>query len=122
MSLPTGTFLAFPGLFNLPALVRKQRKLEKELEPLTLLAKEEKATRDAIDVLLVAAGFASNEGVSCNGYDVTHHARAGNSYISRDLLLSNGVDVETIDQCVDRYDTSYSATVKPTKGAAVRTR
>lgn len=114
------TFEYYPGLSALPPLVRKQRRLEKQLAPLAQLEKDEKAVRERIDALLKAEGLGNGEGVECLGYDVVHHEHKGNSFISRELLLAAGVPAETIDKCIDRYKPKVFATVNPAKGAKVR--
>lgn len=116
----TDTYTQYPALTDLPALVRTQRRLEAKLAPLEQLAADEKAVRAEIDALLVAAGLAKGEGVTCAGYEVVHHERLGNQFISRERLLLNGVDAAVIDNSLDRHKASQFATVKPMKGAKVR--
>ncbi len=113
-----GTWNAYPALADLPALVRKQRTLEGKLVPLKALEEDEKAVRAQIDALLVAAGV---DLVTCAGYDVTHHHRDGRRWINGDLLAAAGVADETITLATVTGDPWSYATVKPSKGAKVRT-
>lgn len=123
-----GTFTSFPELAGLPVLVRRQRRLEAKIVPLAPLLEDEKACRKAIDGLLVAAGLAKSESVTCNGYDVTHNERKGQTSFDADnmvaLLVRCGVDPEFVDFLVsdstETGDPSKFATVKPSKGAKVR--
>ena len=111
------TYVRFPALCeDLPGLVEEQRRLEKKIAAIGKAPEEEKAVRDRIDALLVAAGLQHGEGVTCLGYDVVHRTRAGNSYLSVELLVAAGVTVETITACTDRYKPSMTASVEPMKG------
>lgn len=124
-----GTFIAHPELKPLPALVRRQRTLERKIAPLAPLVDDEKAVRKQIDALLVAAKIAPGTGVTCNGYDVDHHTRKGTTAVNTDaaaiLLVLGGVDPEFVDYviraCTETGDSPLWATVKPSKGAKVRT-
>lgn len=123
-----GTFTTHPELRTLPPLVRKQRTLERKIAPLAPLVDDEKAVRKAIDALLIAAKIAPGAGVTCNGYDVDHHTRKGNTSVNTDaaeiLLVLGGVDPEFVDfvikACTETGDSPLWATVKPSKGAKVR--
>ena len=125
MPPPTGTFSEHPILQSLPALIRKQRRLEAQLRPLAHLENEEKAVRAQIDELLVAAGVVA---VTCAGYDVVHNTRAGKSSLDGEkvkaLLVASGLDAEFVDQVLDQAtDTGKPAqwaTVRPMKGARVQ--
>lgn len=115
---------------DLPALVRKQRRLEKQIVLLVPLSEEEKALRKEIDALLITAGITtSGEGVTCLGYDVLHNARKGQSSLNADkilaFLVAGGVDkdfaVKVLTDSTETGDPSAWATVKPSKGSKVRT-
>jgi hypothetical protein len=113
---------------DLPGLVRQQRRLESQIAPLAPLVEDEKSVRQQIDALLVRAGIASGDGVTCLGYDVLHHERAGQSRIDAGKLsgqlLARGFDATTIATIIAMStatgDPSAFATVKPGKGAKVR--
>jgi hypothetical protein len=124
-----GTFLDYPSLVTpLPPLVRKQRRLEGKIAPLSLLVDEEKACRAEIDLLLVAAGIEKGKGVTCAGYDVTHVARAGTRRLNQDALvpllvkagLAQARVFEILAESTEIGDPFTWATVKPSKGAKVR--
>lgn len=113
---------------ELPTLVRRQRRLEAQIAPLEAalepLAAKEKATRQAIDALLVSAGFENLDTVQVGAYDVTHYVRAGQSKIDgatlRRLLVEAGVDGELVDDVIAKAtdtaaDVKFCA-VKPQKG------
>lgn len=125
-----GTYLAHPTLDGLPVLVRKQRTLEATIAAIAEDVDEEKRLRQAIDLLLIGAGIAPGEGVTCNGYDVTHHSRVGSSRLDQDqlvrLLVADGVDPdwlsETLVDCTIVGEPPLWATVKPMKGSQVRKR
>lgn len=123
-----GTYTQYPQLDGLPPLVRQQRTLERQILPLAQHVLDEKAVRASIDALLIAAGIAKGEGVTCNGYDVTHIERAGTSRLNGDVLTESlvhaGVDrllvTSAISASTETGDPSTWATVKPCKGASVR--
>jgi hypothetical protein len=123
-----GTFTTYPSLAGLPPLVRVQRRLEAKIVPLAPLLEDEKACRKAIDALLVTAGLQKGESVSCNGYDVTHVERVGPSSLNQEWIVARLVALQ-IDVAVawkiladstETADDAKWATVKPSKGAAVR--
>lgn len=125
-----GTYLRYPSLVEaLPPLVRKQRRLAAVLAAVLQHAKDEKALRGQIDVLLIAAGLQKSELVTCAGYDVKHNEKAGQSSINADILteqlVAAGVDRDLVVKIlVDSTETgepSKFATVTPSKGAKVRT-
>jgi hypothetical protein len=126
--MDTGTYRQHAALADLPPLVRQQRTLERQILPLALHAADEKAVRASIDALLIAAGLAKGEGVTCNGYDVTHIERAGTSRLNGDVLteqlVAAGVDrvlvTTALSASTETGDPSAWATVKPSKGASVR--
>lgn len=120
MKTAVGTYTQVRGLATLPALVRKQRRLEAKIAPLEQLQADEKAVRDAIDVLLKVAGFAKGEGVTCAGYDVVHNERAGRTTLNADTLRANGVSEIDIRFATEVGKASSFATVRPMKGAKVR--
>lgn len=123
-----GTFTTYPALATLPPLVRKQRTLEAKILPLAAFVDLEKAVRKQIDALLIAAKIPAGEGVTCNGYDVDHHTRKGNTSLNAEaaaiLFTLGGVDPEFVDfvltTCLETGDSPLWATVKPSKGAHVR--
>ena len=124
-------FDTYPALVDdLPPLIRKQRRLEARIVLLVPLSEEEKALRKEIDALLVTAGITtSGAGVTCLGYDVCHNERKGHSRLDPDVLLvqlvAAGVDrnlvLRSIAASTEVGDPSTWATVKPSKGAKVRT-
>jgi hypothetical protein len=124
-----GAYTSFPELAGLPTLVRRQRRLEAQIVTLGPLLEDEKAVRKEIDGLLVAAGFVKGQTVTCLGYDVTHIVRAGQSSISGESLIAHllaaGVEervaVAVLIKSTETGDPSTWATVKPSKGAKVRT-
>lgn len=124
----TGTFTTYPALKELPPLVRKQRTLEAKILPLAPLVEQEKAVRHDIDALLIAAKIPAGEGVTCNGYDVDHHTRKGNTSLNAEaaaiLFTLGGVDPEFVDfvltTCLETGESPRWATVKPSKGSQVR--
>lgn len=124
-----GTFRQYPSLVtSLPPLVRKQRRLEGKIAPLSPLVEEEKAVRTEIDALLVAAGLGKGDQVTCAGYDVTHVERAGTRRLNQDLLilklvaagLKQPLVVELLAASTETGDPFTWSTVKPSKGAKVR--
>jgi hypothetical protein len=124
----TGTFTTHPALAPLPPLVRKQRTLEAKILPLAPLVEDEKKVRQAIDALLIAAGLKRGESVTCNGYEVTHAGRSGNTALNVEaaeiLFVLGGVDPEfvafVLTTCLETGEAPFWATVKPCKGAHVR--
>jgi hypothetical protein len=112
----------------LPPLVRKQRRLEAQILPLAALAEEEKTIRSEIDGLLIEADIKSNDGVTCLGYDVVHHERAGSTRMNQEVLyaqlvaagLTKAVVDKILAEATERGDPSAWATVKPSKGSKVR--
>jgi hypothetical protein len=127
--MDSGTYTQHLQLGGLPLLVRRQRRLEAQIVPLGPLLEQEKAVRKAIDVLLVAAGLQKSETVTCNGYDVTHIERAGQSSLNQETIVALLTDILGVDETVARQvlvdstekgDPSLFCTVKPSKGAAVR--
>lgn len=126
----TGTFENYPSLVEpLPPLVRKQRRLEATIAAVAETVIDEKAVRAEIDQLLIAAGLEKGESVTCLGYDVTHVERAGTSRLNQDVLIMRLVTAGVPEQLVREIvqastevgDPSAWATVKPSKGAKVRT-
>lgn len=123
-----GTYTSFPELAELPPLVRRQRRLEAQIVTLGPLLADEKAVRKTIDGLLVAAGLAPGATITCNGYDVTHIQRAGQSHLNPDVivaqLVAGGVAEDLVltvlAKATETGDPSMWATVKPSKGAKVR--
>jgi hypothetical protein len=113
-------YTTYPSLVDLPKLVQKQRRLEAHIAQLEAMAIEEKAVRELIDGLLVGAGLTKGEGVACNGYDVVHHERAGQSRVSAEKLRAAGVSQDVIQAATDTGKPSTYATVRPAKGARVR--
>jgi hypothetical protein len=122
-------FTAYPTLVDsLPPLVRKQRRLEAAIVPLAPLVDDEKAVRAEIDHLLIAAGLAKGDGVTCLGYDVTHCERVGSKRLNQDTLvlklvaagLAERLVIEILAASTETGDPSTWATVKPSKGAKVR--
>jgi len=125
----TGTFTRYPALVStLPPLVKRQRRLAARIAAVAEAEKDEKALRGEIDALLVAAGLAKSEVVTCDGYDVRHNEKAGSSSLDEtkltEQLVAGGVDRAFIAQViVDSTETgkpSLFATVNPTKGAKVQ--
>lgn len=128
MAMDPGTYTQYPALAPLPALVRRQRRLEGKIAPLAPLVEDEKAVRKEIDALLLTAGLGKGDSVTCHGYDVTHVERVGTSRLNQDVLILNlvaaGVDqqlvIEMLAASTETGDPSMWATVKPTKGSTVR--
>jgi hypothetical protein len=127
--ITVGPYTDFPALQKaLPPLVREQRRLEALIAPVLPLIEPEKDVRKRIDALLLAAGIAKGESVSCLGYDVTHCARAGNETLNPEtivsLLVAAGVERDLVDQVLkdstETADNAQWATVKPSKGSKVR--
>lgn len=126
--LEPGTYARYPSLAGLPALVRKQRRLEARIVPLVPLVEDEKAVRKAIDALLIGVGFARGEGVTCYGYDVIHRDRKGQSSLNPDKvierLVAEGVErtlvLRILFESTETGDPSQWAEVKPCKGSKVR--
>jgi len=126
----TGTFTQYPSLVEpLPPLVRKQRRLEGQIAKVSQAVKDEKAIRGEIDQLLVAAGLEKSDLVTCAGYDVQHHERDGRATLNAERvtaeLVAAGVDPELVAQILmdstEAGAPALFATVKPSKGARVRT-
>jgi len=124
-----GTFTRYPSLIEpLPPLVRKQRRLAHAIALVAPAVLDEKAVRGQIDQLLIAAGLKKSEVVTCLGYDVKHHEKAGQSSINADKvieqLVAKGVAREVVVQVLkDSTETGEPAkfaTVTPSKGAKVR--
>ncbi len=123
-----GTYTAYPALAGLPALVRKQRRLEAKLVPLVALIDDEKAVRKAIDALLIKVGLGRGERVTCYGYDVIHRGRDGQSSLNADKILeqlvAKGIDralvLEVLFEATETGEPSQWAEVKPCKGSKVR--
>jgi hypothetical protein len=119
---------AYSKLAGLPALVRKQQKCAKLIAPIAPVIKDEKAIRHAIDLLLVAAGIAAGDGVTCLGCDVEHHTRKGVSSFNVEVLTSElvaaGLKPKIVAKIlIDSTETSDAplwAEVHPSKGAKVR--
>lgn len=113
---------------DLPTLVKRQRRLEGQIAPLAHklepLTVKEKETRQAIDGLLVKAGFENLDTVEVGAYDVTHYTRAGQSKLNGDtllgILLEGGVDREFAEQAIaqatETADDVRFCLVKPRKG------
>lgn len=122
-------FEVYSQLKNLPKLVRQQRRLEGKIAALGPLLEDEKAVRRSIDLLLVSAGIAKGDGVTCLGYDVVHNERKGQTSFDAEnmvaLLVRCGVDPEFVEFLVrdstEIGEPSKFCTVKPSKGAKVRT-
>lgn len=112
----------------LPPLVRKQRRLETQIAPIEPLLEQEKAVRKEIDALLLKAGLAKGDTVTCLGYDVTHRERRGAESINETTLVNEleklGLSVDAalsaIKASLDKADDPQWAEVKPSKGAKVR--
>lgn len=105
---------------RLGPLVRKQRRLEKQIAPLEELQAKEEACRKDIDAILLEAGFASGERVKVLGYDVTHNERRGRTSLNVDKLRGAGVAEIDIQFATEIGQPAKFATVKPAKGATVR--
>jgi hypothetical protein len=124
----TGTYASYVALVDLPPLVRRQRTLEAKIVALAPVVEDEKHIRSQIDQLLVAAGIVPGNVVTCNGYDVMHHLRAGSSRLNQAVLIAQLVAAGVERGCVDHAiaastetgDPSTWATVKPSKGAKVK--
>jgi len=124
----TGTYTHHPALAELPPLVRRQRTLEAKLVGLAPLVEDEKVTRHQIDALLVLAGIVPGNAVTCNGYDVMHHLRAGSHRLNQAVLIAQliagGVDRGVVDAAIaastETGDPSTWASVKPSKGSRIR--
>lgn len=123
-----GTFADHAELLALPPLVRKQRTLEAKIAPLAPLVEEEKQVRKDIDDLLIAAKIAKGEHVTCNGYDVGHCERKGQTSLNAETLIAEMVAAGLnknralliVTEASETGDPSHWATVKPSKGAKVR--
>lgn len=126
--LLTGTFTDYAGLEMLPRLVRQQRTLARRLADMAQDEKDEKAVRVEILALLEAAGIKAKGSVTCIGYEVIHSTRAGQSWISPELVLellvAAGVERELVAEVITKATVdgtpSKFATVRPEKGAKVR--
>ncbi len=129
MKAVPGTFNQYPLLVGeLPRLVRRQRRLERQIASIGDAIAVEKQTRQQIDELLVGVGLKKGEHVTCLGFDVTHNERDGRDSINEERLLAlleaAGLDAEYAADLVkaatdDGKDAKF-ATVRPSKGAAVR--
>jgi len=123
-----GTFTQHEALEPLPPLVREQRRLEAQILPLVPLVDREKAVRAEIDRLLVAAGIPKNSPVTCNGYDVTHNERKGQTSLNADKIvdalvardMAREIAVQIVAAGEETGEPAKWATVKPSKGAKVR--
>jgi len=124
-----GTFANHPTLVEtLPPLVRKQRRLEAKVAAVAQDAKDEKACRAEIDVLLVAAGLQKSDVVTCAGYDARHSEKAGQESLNAETLtaqlLTAGLHADAIvtilKASTDVGQAAKFATVTPSKGAKVR--
>lgn len=124
-----GTYTQHRSLVEpLPPLVRKQRRLAATLAAVAQAEKDEKALRQQIDQLLVAAGLKKSELVTCLGYDVRHHERDGQTWTNTtkatELLVAGGVDrdfaVKVLAASEETGEIAKFATVTPSKGAKVR--
>jgi hypothetical protein len=127
--MATGTFANHPRLKKaLPPLVKAQRALAAKIAVDPQDVKAEKAVRAQIDDLLVAAGFQHGDSVTCNGYDVAHHKRAGEDWVNPEKVtaelraagLPDDVIAELITATTDTTADALYATVTPSKGAKVR--
>jgi hypothetical protein len=125
-----GPFTAYASLVEpLPPLVRKQRRLEAKLAAVAQTVIDEKAVRAEIDALLVAAGLQKGDVVQCLGYDVRHNENAARSAINPETLVvqlvAAGLHQELVAKIVQASTETGSpavyCTVKPSKGAKVRT-
>lgn len=124
----TGTYADHPALAELPPLVRRQRLLEAKIVALAPVVDDEKTVRQQIDQLLLKAEIVAGNVVTCNGYDVMHHLRAGSSRLNQAVLIAQlvaaSVDRAVVDAAIaastETGDPSTWATVKPSKGAKVR--
>jgi hypothetical protein len=114
------TFRLRGGLAELPRLVKRQRRLERKAAAAQRVLDQEKACRDAIDALLLKAGYEKGTGPTCLGYDVVHHERAGRSSVNPDKLRGAGVAEVDIQFATERGKPSSYATVRPMKGAEVQ--
>ena len=123
-------FTDYPSLVEpLPPLVRKQRRLEAKLAAVAQTALDEKAVRAEIDQLLIAAGLEKGDVVTCLGYDVMHVERVGTSRLNQEALVVHLVAAglaeplvrELLQASTEVGNPSSWATVKPSKGAKVRT-
>lgn len=117
--LSLNTFVMRKGLWRLPILVRRQRRLEGRVARYEAAVKREKATRDEIDALLRKLGLAHGEGVTCLGYDVVHNERAGRTWVDAEKLREIGVSPVDITWATRTGERAYFATVRPMKGAEV---
>jgi hypothetical protein len=126
----TGTYLQHASLVDtLPPLVRKQRRFAAQIATVAPAVKDEKALRETIDLLLVAAGLQKGDVVTCAGYDVRHNEKDGQESLNAvkitEQLAAAGVALELIAQVLmDSTETGKPAaftTITPSKGAQVRT-
>lgn len=124
-----GAYTTFRAFVGLAALVRKQRRLEAKLgDDHGSFADQDKAVRKEIDALLVAAGFASGDGVTCVGYEVIHRTQKGRSAINETTLtgklvalgLPGDAVATAIRTSLDTGEPAAWAEVRPVKGAKVR--
>lgn len=126
--MSVGTFTNHPRLKKvLPPLVKEQRRLAAKIAVDPTDVKAEKAVRAEIDALLVADGLQPGDLVTCDGYDVIHRERAGQSRIDPDLLTGHltaaGLDAETVASLVAATtvtgDPALFCEVRASKGSAV---
>ena len=127
--MPTGTFTNHPRLrIALPPLVKQQRRLAGQIATVAKAVVEEKQVRGEIDQLLVAAGFEKGQVTTCNGYDVRHHERDGQTSLNPDILteqlatagIDRGVIATILEAASETGQPSAFCTITPTKGAKVR--
>jgi hypothetical protein len=125
----TGTFTQYPGLIaTLPPLIKTQRRLAARIAAVAQDVKDEKAIRQDIDRLLVAAGLTKGDVVTCAGYDVRHNEKDGAESLNplkvTEQLAAAGVALELIAHVLmDSTETgnpSAFTTVTPSKGAVVK--
>lgn len=122
------SYEAYSVLEPLWPLVNKQRQLEAKILPFAPLVDQEKAIRQDINDLLIKAGIAKGDGVTCHGYDVVHVERVGSTRLNQDMLASYLIQFgmpaqevqEMIAACTETGEPSTWATVKPSKGSKVR--
>ncbi len=124
-----GPHTKFPTLVDaLPPLVKKQRTLAGKIAQVALAVIDEKKIRGDIDALLVQAGLQKSDVVTCNGYDVRHNEKAGQTSINQDVLTEQlkaaGVAPEVVAAVLlaatETGNPALFATVTPSKGAKVR--
>jgi hypothetical protein len=125
----TGTFTRYPALVEaLPPIVKRQRRLAARIATVAQDVIAEKAARAEIDALLVAAGLLKGDVVTCAGYDVKHHEKAGHASLNPETIVAElvaaGVDRDLVLQVLvastETGQPSVYATVTPSKGAKVQ--